>query len=212
MAALRTRIKICGITSIEDAQAAIAAGADALGFVFYRASPRAVDAPQAAAIIRSMPPFVQRVGLWVDPEEWEVRDVLARVPLDLLQFHGQESPAFCRSFGRSYLKAVRMAPDVDVPALAACYDDAAGLLLDTHVPGVPGGTGLCFDWTRVPPVARPWVLAGGLHAGNVAQAIEALHPYAVDVSGGVERAKGSKDPASMRAFVAAVRKADEQRD
>ena len=209
---MRTRIKICGITSIDDAHAAIEAGADALGFVMYRASPRFVDWRQLAAIVQAMPPFVQRVGLWVDPGADDVREVLEQVPLDLLQFHGHEEASFCRGFRLPYLKALPMAAGVDVAAVAARYADAAALLLDTYVAGLAGGTGQVFDWDLVPKrCARPLVLAGGLSMDNVGDAIAVAQPYAVDVSGGVERAKGSKDPAKMRAFVAAVRKADEKR-
>lgn len=205
----RTRVKICGITRIEDAQAAVAAGADAIGLVFYAASPRAVQMEQAAAICRILPPFVTATGLFVDATADTVNTVLAQVPLALLQFHGSESPDYCRRFRRPYLKALRMAEDADVEAGLAEYADAAGLLLDTFSAGLPGGTGRVFDWERIPAAARQRiVLAGGLNPDNVAAAIAQVHPYAVDVSGGVEAAPGIKDAARIAAFLAAVHRAD----
>lgn len=188
----------------------MAAGVDALGLVLYRESPRYVDLERAAQIIRKIPPFVTVVGLFVDPAVEVVWEALARLRLDLLQFHGAEQAAFCRQFGRPYLKAVCMAPGVDVTDRAQDYGDAVGLLLDAYVPGLVGGTGQVFDWTAIPgDRPLPIVLAGGLNAANVGRAIRAARPDAVDVSGGVERAKGRKDPAQMRAFVEAVRNADE---
>ncbi|OEC40001.1 N-(5'-phosphoribosyl)anthranilate isomerase [Pseudomonas sp. 1D4] len=202
------RVKICGITRVEDALAAVAAGADAIGLVFYAPSPRAVTAEQARVIISALPPFVTTVGLFVDMPGEELDSVLATVPLDLLQFHGDESPDVCRRHGRPYLKALRIRPGDDVPALIERYSDASGVLLDTHVPGTPGGTGEAFDWSLVPSApSRPVVLAGGLTPGNVAEAIRRVRPYAVDVSGGVEAAKGIKDPVLIRAFIDAVRTA-----
>lgn len=203
------RVKICGITRVEDALAAVAAGADAIGLVFYAPSPRAVTAEQARAIISALPPFVTTVGLFVDMPGEELDSVLATVPLDLLQFHGDESPEACRRHGRPYLKALRIRPGDDVPALIDRYPDASGVLLDTYVPGTPGGTGEAFDWNLVPSApSRPVVLAGGLTPGNVAEAIRRVRPYAVDVSGGVEASKGIKDPALIRAFIDAVRSAE----
>ncbi|OEC52599.1 MULTISPECIES: phosphoribosylanthranilate isomerase [Pseudomonadaceae] len=202
------RVKICGITRVEDALAAVAAGADAIGLVFYAPSPRAVTAEQARVIISALPPFVTTVGLFVDMPGEELDSVLATVPLDLLQFHGDESPDVCRRHGRPYLKALRIRPGDDVPALIERYSDASGVLLDTYVPGTPGGTGEAFDWSLVPSApSRPVVLAGGLTPGNVAEAIRRVRPYAVDVSGGVEAAKGIKDPVLIRAFIDAVRTA-----
>ncbi|WP_165675772.1 phosphoribosylanthranilate isomerase [Metapseudomonas otitidis] len=202
------RVKICGITRVEDALAAVAAGADAIGLVFYAPSPRAVTAEQAKVIISALPPFVTTVGLFVDMPGEELDSVLATVPLDLLQFHGDESPDVCRRHGRPYLKALRIRPGDDVPALIERYSDASGVLLDTYVPGTPGGTGEAFDWSLVPSApSRPVVLAGGLTPGNVAEAIRRVRPYAVDVSGGVEAAKGIKDPVLIRAFIDAVRTA-----
>lgn len=202
-----TRIKICGITREQDALAAAAAGADAIGLVFYAPSPRAVDAAQAARIVAALPPFVTTVGLFVDAEPAAVRAVLAEVPLDLLQFHGEESDDYCRQFGRPYLKAVRVRSADQLRDVAAQWPGAAGILLDSYKPGVPGGTGEVFDW-RLVPRERDWnlVLAGGLAAGNVRQAIDEMQPWAVDVSGGVEAAKGIKDVARINAFVQEVKR------
>ena len=200
------RSKICGITRVEDAQLAAQAGADAIGLVFYAPSPRNVSVAQAADIIRALPAFVTSVGLFVNASAAEVNAVLAQVPLDLLQFHGDETPEFCQAFKRPYIKAVRVQSTLDILAACNTYTDAAGILLDTFVAGVPGGTGQAFDWSLIPQNAvKPLILAGGLDASNVAQAISQVKPYAVDVSGGVEASKGIKDPARVRAFVAAVR-------
>lgn len=207
---MATRIKICGITRPEDALHAAALGADAIGLVFYAASPRAVSAAQARAIVDALPPFVTTVGLFVDATAEEVRGVLDQVPLDLLQFHGDEAPDYCASFARPYIKAIRMREDVDLVREAERFATARGLLLDAYRPGVPGGTGEVFAWERVPAgLSRPIVLAGGLDASNVADAIRQVQPYAVDVSGGVEAEKGIKDAAKMAAFVAAVHQADQ---
>ncbi|OEC33187.1 phosphoribosylanthranilate isomerase [Pseudomonas cuatrocienegasensis] len=202
------RSKICGITRIEDALAAAQAGADAIGLVFYAKSPRAVTVAQAQAIIAALPPFVTTVGLFVDATHRELSDILAAVPLDLLQFHGDETPETCARYARPYLKALRVKPGDDLAAAMARYADAAGILLDTYVEGVPGGTGEAFDWSLVPrDSARPIILAGGLDAANVAVAIAQVRPYGVDVSGGVELSKGIKDAEKIRAFVRAVRSA-----
>lgn len=200
------RSKICGITRIEDALLAVDAGADAIGLVFYAKSPRAVTAQQARAIIAQLPPFVTTVGLFVDVSRCELNEILELVPLDLLQFHGDESPADCDGFQRPYIKALRVKPGDDIAALVERYQNASGVLLDTYVPGVPGGTGEAFDWSLVPQgLAKPIILAGGLHAGNVAAAIAQVRPYAVDVSGGVEAQKGIKDAEKIRAFMQAVK-------
>ncbi|AOE84573.1 phosphoribosylanthranilate isomerase [Pseudomonas sp. TCU-HL1] len=200
------RIKICGITRVEDALAAVAAGADAIGLVFYAKSPRAVTAPQAKAIVAALPPFVTSVGLFVDMPRAELQQVLAEVPLDLLQFHGDETPGDCSGYGRPYIKALRVKPGDDVAAAIARYPDASGVLLDTYVPGTPGGTGEAFDWTLVPQdAAKPVVLAGGLTPENVADAVRQVRPYAVDVSGGVEASKGIKDAAKIQAFIQRAR-------
>ncbi|MGA4530147.1 phosphoribosylanthranilate isomerase [Ectopseudomonas chengduensis] len=202
------RSKICGITRIEDALAAVEAGADAIGLVFYGKSPRAVSIEQAAAILQALPPFVTSVGLFVDMPRDQLQQLLQRLPLDLLQFHGDESPADCEGHGRPYIKALRVRPGEDVAAAMAPYAGARGILLDTFVEGVPGGTGASFDWSLVPEnAAKPIILAGGLDAGNVATAIRQVRPYAVDVSGGVEAGKGIKDAGKIRAFVRAVRDA-----
>lgn len=202
------RSKICGITRIEDALAAARAGADAIGLVFYSKSPRAVTAVQAKAIIAALPPFVTTVGLFVDATDAELTEILATVPLDVLQFHGDESPEFCSGYGRPYLKALRVKPGDDVAAAMARYAEAAGILLDTYVEGVPGGTGEAFDWSLVPrDSSQPIILAGGLDAENVAAAIAQVRPYGVDVSGGVEQSKGIKDAGKIHAFLRAVRAA-----
>lgn len=199
------RSKICGITRIEDALAAVEAGADAIGLVFYAKSPRAVSIEQAASILQALPPFVTTVGLFVDMPRDELQQLLQRLPLDLLQFHGDESPADCEGHGRPYIKALRVRPGESVSAAMAPYSGARGILLDTFVEGVPGGTGASFDWSLVPENAgKPIILAGGLDAGNVAVAIRQVRPYAVDVSGGVEASKGIKDAGKIRAFIQAV--------
>ncbi|WP_193161173.1 phosphoribosylanthranilate isomerase [Microbulbifer hainanensis] len=202
------RVKICGITHSEDAREASAAGADALGLVFYRNSSRFVSVEQAAAIASAVSPFATLVGLFVDADPADVRDVLERVPLNLLQFHGDESAEYCEQFHRPYIKALRMRADLDVAAAMAAHRRARGFLLDAYRPGVPGGTGETFDWQRVPRNSgRQIILAGGLNPGNVARAISAAQPQAVDVSGGVEAAPGRKDPEKVRAFIRAAKSA-----
>lgn len=202
------RSKICGITRIEDALLAVAAGADALGFVFYPPSPRAVTVAQAQAIIAALPPFVTTVGLFVNASRRELSELLSVLPLDLLQFHGDETPADCAGYQRPYIKALRVKPGDDVAQLAAPYAQASGILLDTFVPGVPGGTGAAFDWSLVPRnLSKPIILAGGLTEQNVFAAIEQVQPYAVDVSGGVEASKGIKDGLKVAAFLREVRRA-----
>lgn len=202
------RSKICGITRVDDALAAVDAGADAIGLVFYARSPRAVSIAQAQEILRVLPPFVTSVGLFVDMPRAELQSLLGQVPLDLLQFHGDESAQDCEGFGRPYIKALRVRPGDDVLAAMAPYESARGILLDTFVEGVPGGTGAVFDWSLVPQgSAKPIILAGGLEAGNVAAAIGQVRPYAVDVSGGVEQSKGIKNAGKIHAFLQAVRSA-----
>lgn len=199
------RSKICGITRIEDALAAAEAGADAIGLVFYAKSPRAVSIQQARDIIAALPAFVTTVGLFVNASRGELSEILDAVALDLLQFHGDETPADCESFHRPYIKALRVQPSDDIALLAAPYASARGILLDTYVSGVPGGTGAAFDWSLVPhDLSQPVILAGGLSADNVQAAIKQVRPYAVDVSGGVEASKGIKDAAKIRAFMQAV--------
>lgn len=202
------RIKICGITRVEDALAAAAAGADAIGLVFYAPSPRAVDAAQAAAIVAALPPFVSAVGLFVNAGESEIRDTMARVPLDLLQFHGDEAPEFCGRFGHPFLKAARVRPGVDLLEYARLFTAARGLLLDAFVPGTHGGTGATFDWGLIPSgLSLPVVLSGGLTPDNVGEAVRRVRPWAVDVSSGVEARPGIKDPAKIAAFIRGVRNA-----
>jgi phosphoribosylanthranilate isomerase len=204
-----TAVKICGITRLEDAFAAIRAGAHAIGFVFYAPSPRYIAPAAAAAILRKLPPFITTVGLFVDAGADEVRATLAQAPVQLLQFHGSETPEYCRQFARPYMKAVRMGPGVDLLQYARDYHDAKALLLDAFVEGLHGGSGVAFDWSRVPAgLSVPVILSGGLTAENVAEAVRQVRPSAVDVSSGVESAKGVKDAARIAAFIAGVRNAD----
>lgn len=203
-----TRVKICGITRIEDGLACAQLGADAIGLVFYAPSPRHVSAEQARAIMAALPPFITTVGLFVDADRAEVSAVLGQLPLDLLQFHGSESPEYCQSFNRPYMKAVRVKPGLDLVQYAAQYAQAKGLLLDAHVEGIAGGTGQAFDWDLIPArLPLPVVLSGGLNPANVTEAIKRVHPAAVDVSSGVEAAKGIKDAAKIAAFMQGVRNA-----
>jgi len=202
----RTRVKICGITRVQDALAAADAGADAIGLVFYPESRRAVSIAAANLIIRELPPFITSVGLFVDAPTHDVLSVLSNVNLDMLQFHGEEEPAACEIYGKLWLKALRMTPGINLPALARKYENCAGLLLDSSAPGMAGGTGQVFDWNLVTGVVEmPVILAGGLHADNVVAAITRVRPYAVDVSSGVESAPGIKDAGKMKAFIARVR-------
>lgn len=199
---MRIRVKICGITRPEDGLAAAEYGADAIGLVFYPPSPRAVSIEQAAEIVNALPPFVSVVGLFVDAGRDAITQVLQCVPLDLLQFHGNETADQCVGHGRPYIKALRMQPGVDVAVQASRYTAAQGILLDSYQPGVPGGTGQTFDWQTIPQgLSKKIILAGGLAPENVAAAIRQARPYAVDVSGGVEAAKGIKDKARMLAFI-----------
>ncbi|GAB6387109.1 phosphoribosylanthranilate isomerase [Stutzerimonas marianensis] len=204
MAIVRT--KICGITSVEDAVVAAEAGADAIGLVFYGPSPRAVDVRQARAIVAALPPFVTTVGLFVNASRCEINETLDAVRLDMLQFHGDESPADCDGYHKPWYKALRVKPGIDVCAHAAEYQGASAILLDSYVAGVPGGTGESFDWSLIPrDLSQPLVLAGGLNPENVERAIAQVKPYAVDVSGGVEVRKGVKDADRVRDFVRRVR-------
>lgn len=202
------RSKICGITRVDDALTAAKAGADAIGLVFYAKSPRAVDVRQARQIVAALPPFVTTVGLFVNASRCEINEILDAVPLDMLQFHGDETPAQCEGFHRPWFKALRVGNGEDIEAQVARYANASGILLDTFVAGVPGGTGERFDWSLIPAaLAKPLILAGGLTAENVQQAIAQVRPYAVDVSGGVEASKGVKDASKVMAFVGRVRSA-----
>lgn len=204
----RTRIKICGLTRSQDVQAAVAAGADAIGLVFYPPSPRYVALEQAQMLARSVPPFVTLVGLFVNASPDEVHAVLAAVPIQLLQFHGDEDEAYCRQFGRPYIKVARVQPGLDLLEYAARFPSAQGLLLDAFVDGYGGG-GKTFDWSLIPPqLPLPLILSGGLDAHNVTEAVRAVRPAAVDVSSGVEAAKGIKDAVKITAFIAGVNKAD----
>lgn len=206
-----TRIKICGITREQDVLAVANSGADALGLVFYEKSPRHLSLQQAAQLACAVPPFVTVVGLFVNQTVDYLREVLAKVPLDVLQFHGDEAPEFCAQFGKPYLKAIRVKPGVDLLQCASRYASAQGLLLDAFVEGTQGGTGESFDWALIPhDLPLPVILSGGLHAGNVATAIKQVRPYAVDVSSGVEQAKGIKDAAKVAAFINEVKRADVQ--
>lgn len=207
----RTRIKICGITREQDLDSAVAAGTDALGFVFYGPSPRYVIPEQAARLVARVPAFVKTVGLFVNAPAAEVSAVLDRVPLDILQFHGDETLAYCEAFCRPWIKVARVKPGIDLLEYAAGFVGArgiAGLLLDAHVEGYGGG-GLAFDWSLIPPsLPLPVILSGGLHPGNVREAIRRVRPWAVDVSSGVESAKGIKDMRKISEFIAGVRDAD----
>ena len=219
--AMRTRVKICGITRVEDALAAAHAGADAIGMIFWSGTPRCVDIDRAKSIAAALPAFVTAVGLFVDPQEDEVRAVLDGVPLDMLQFHGDEEPRFCGSFAAPYIKAVTVGADRDLLQYASRYADARGLVFDAFVPGgMPGGMGTTFDWSTLTPelvgaLGRPVILSGGLTPQNVGEAIRAVRPWAVDVSSGVEASgsdgkprRGIKDAAKITSFVQGVRNAD----
>ncbi len=204
----RTRIKICGLTREADVDAAVAAGADAVGFVLYPKSPRCVSAARAGELARRLPPFVTPVALLVNAEPAEIDAAVQALPQALLQFHGDETPAACESPGRPYLRAARMASGFDLVDFARQFSSAQAILLDAHVEGYGGG-GKVFDWSLIPVnVSRPVVLSGGLHAGNVIEGILQVRPWAVDVSSGVEAAKGIKDAAAIRRFCEAVREAD----
>jgi phosphoribosylanthranilate isomerase len=206
-----TRIKICGITNAQDAQAAAQEGADAIGLVFYAASPRHVSVERAREIIAALPPFVTSVGLFVNATTEQVRDVLREVPLDLLQFHGDEAADFCQQFEKPYMKAVRVKAGVDLLQYANQHHTAKALLLDAYREEAYGGTGHTFDWKLIPQnLPLPVVLSGGLSDANVAQGIESVKPWAVDVSSGVEAEKGKKDLAKITAFIYAVRNADKE--
>lgn len=208
----RTRIKICGLTRAEDVHAAVEAGADAIGFVFYERSPRHVSAARARELSRGLPPFVTPVGLFVDADAAHIGAAIAAIPHLVLQFHGDETVASCEVFARPYLRAARMRHGFDLVDFAATYSSAQAILLDAHVEGFGGG-GKVFDWSLIPSNVRcPVVLSGGLHAGNVAEGIRQVRPWAVDVSSGVESAKGIKDAAAIRRFCRAVREADARAD
>ena len=196
------RVKICGLRQADDAVFAARAGADAIGLVFYPPSPRAVDITTASDIARALPPFVSCVGLFVGATAAEIDQILSKVPLSVLQFHGEESAQFCEQFQLPWIKAVRMRPNINLHEQRQCYSQAQGLLLDAYKAGVPGGTGDQFDWQRIPAdIAKDVVLAGGIHVDNVQLAIQQVNPWAIDVSGGVESHKGVKDRAKIAAFM-----------
>ena len=206
---MRTRVKICGITREQDAMAAAEYGADAIGFVFYEPSPRYVSVERAASIARELPPFLTTVALFVNADADTIASVVDQVGIDLLQFHGQECPDFCARHRRPWIRAVRVKPDTDLLAAQAEFAAGRGLLLDAYRPGVPGGTGETFDWERIPGELAPRiVLAGGLNPENISDAVRRVRPYAVDVSGGVEAARGIKDPHKIKAFIKEVRSAE----
>lgn len=199
---MRTRVKICGITRIEDALEAIAAGADALGFVFYKPSPRYVTPEKAGEIIAQLPPFVTTVALFVNEPQDDICRILEITGCDLIQFHGDESADFCTSFNRPWIKALRVKDADSLSEQLIEFKEARALLLDSYRPGVPGGTGETFNWELIPEnPPRPIILAGGLTPENISSAVQQLQPYGVDVSGGVEAQKGIKDPAKIHAFI-----------
>jgi phosphoribosylanthranilate isomerase len=205
----RTRVKICGLTRKADALSAAMLGVDAIGLVFYPPSPRAVSVDLAREIVSDLPPFVSVVALFVDEQPDRIREVIENVAVDLLQFHGDESPEFCNSFSVPYIKAIRMDGQVDIGEIERRYSAARGLLLDAYHPEQKGGTGLQFDWKRIPRHCRtPIILAGGLNPENVIDALEMAQPFALDVSSGVELGKGIKDRNKMAAFVREVRRFD----
>lgn len=201
------RVKICGLTRREDVAAAVDAGADALGFVFTPRSRRFLELPEAFELVSAVPAFIARVGLFMDQDEDEVRRVLDAVPLSLLQFHGNETGQFCRQFGLPYMKALAMGSGGRAEGVEA-YSDAAALLLDSHEPGTPGGTGHAFDWNRIPELPRPLVLAGGLGPRNVHRAVRQVRPWAVDVSSGVETEPGVKSARKMNEFISEAKRED----
>lgn len=198
----RTRIKICGITNLQDAKVAIDEGVDAIGLVFCENSPRYINISRAKEIVENTTPFVNCVGLFVDAEKEYINNVLKEVALDTLQFHGQESEQACALYNKPYIKAIRMNKNINLSEEAEKYFSAHALLLDTYIEGLLGGTGIVFDWDLIPKdIAKPIILAGGLNASNVKDAIKKISPYAVDVSGGVEVEKGKKDPSKIKEFI-----------
>jgi len=206
----RTRVKICGITTVDMAQEAVKQGADAIGLVFYPPSPRCVSIQQAVEIVASLPAFVTAVGLFVNEQADEIRNIISETRINLLQFHGNECPDYCASFDFPYIKALRMSDDIDLFQKRLDYSRAQSLLLDTYRAGIPGGTGEAFDWDRIPgELAGEIILAGGLEADNITRAIQMVKPYAVDVSGGVESSKGVKSPDKIRQFMQGVKIADQ---
>ncbi|MFT0211091.1 phosphoribosylanthranilate isomerase [Pseudomonas sp. F1_0610] len=199
------RSKICGITRIEDGLCAAHMGADAIGLVFYEKSPRYVGLDQARSIVQAMPAFVSIVGLFVNAQAAQIKQTFDYVGLDLIQYHGDETASFCEALALPYIRALRMQPDVDIAQVAKTYVNARGILLDSYVPGLPGGTGEVFNWSLIPSLDKPLILAGGLSSTNIAQAVAQVQPWAVDVSGGVEQAKGIKSAEKITDFMQALR-------
>jgi phosphoribosylanthranilate isomerase len=206
---MRTRTKICGFTRVDDAIAAAKLGVDAIGLVFYPPSPRNVDLGQAIEIVNALPAFITVVALFVDEKEERIKDILSRVSIDCIQFHGNEAAADCRIYNKSYIKAIRMKQGLDIIKISADYQDASALLLDAYHPGIQGGSGSQFDWDLIPESnSLPIILAGGLDERNAEQAVKKVRPYALDVSSGVERTKGIKDVAKIAAFIEAINEGD----
>ncbi|MCC6917022.1 phosphoribosylanthranilate isomerase [Nitrosomonas sp.] len=207
---MRVRVKICGITRLEDAMAAVQHGADAIGFILWSQSERYISPEEAGRIVKHLPPFVQAVGVYVNPDKSWVDTTSTVAGLDLLQFHGEEAPDFCNQFCLPYIKAVRVRNGLNLLQYAQQYEGARGVLLDTYTTGIPGGTGHVFDWKLIPAeLPLPWVLSGGLHPDNVADAIIQTHPSAIDVSSGVEAARGIKDANKISAFMQGVRSCED---
>lgn len=205
------RCKVCGMTRPEDALLAADLGADAIGVIFYSGSKRYVSPAQAERVVRALPPFVTAVGLMVNMAADEIGAILQQVPLDVLQFHGDESPAFCRQFGRPYIKAVRVGAREHIQAAADAYADARALLFDAAVAGQYGGTGQTFDWQMLPEhLNSPWILSGGLNPDNITQAIVQTRAMAVDIASGVESSPGIKDAAKMAALMEGIKRAELQ--
>ena len=206
---MRTRVKICGFTRTEEAVYAAQLGVDAIGLVFYPPSPRHVEIEQALSIVNALPAFTSVVALFVDEQEDRIREILTRVPIDCLQFHGDEPAETCRIYGKRYIKAIRMQDNTDIDALAKQYHDADGLLLDAYHPDTKGGTGSQFNWDLIPEhCSLPIILAGGLDETNAKQAVQTVRPYAIDISSGVEIKKGVKDSLKMAAFIQQVNEGD----
>ena len=201
---VRTRAKICGVTTDEATKVAAAAGADALGFVFYPPSPRSISPKKAAPITSMVPPFVQRVALFVDEQQSVIEETLSLCSFDMIQFHGAESSSFCEALGLPYIKAVGFKTRDELMRVSDAHPNAAALLIDAWAPGEHGGTGKMVDWIEIGDIGRPWLLAGGLTPENVAEAIEIARPYAVDVSSGVESKRGEKDLEKIRSFLSTV--------
>lgn len=206
---MRTRTKICGFTRVDDAVVAAKLGVDAIGLVFYPPSPRNIDLEQAVEIVNALPAFVSVVALFVDEREDRIKEILSRVSIDCIQFHGNEAAADCRIYNNPYIKAIRMKQGLDIIKISTDYQDASALLLDAYHPGIQGGSGSQFDWDLIPENnSVPIILAGGLDEGNAEQAVKKVRPYALDVSSGVEITKGIKDVAKMAAFIEAINEGD----